>query len=66
MKKESLRELSVNDLNERLEQSQEQLLKMRLNHAASPLENPNLIRATRKNIARILTELRRRELEQNN
>ena len=66
MKKESLRELSVNDLNERLEQAQMQLQKMRLNHAASPLENPNTIRATRKNIARILTELKRRELEQNN
>ena len=65
MKKESLRELSINDLNERLEQAREQLVKMNLNHAASPLENPNLIRATRKNIARILTELRRRELEQN-
>ena len=64
MKKESLKELSVNDLNERLEQAQEQLLKMRLNHAASPLENPNTIRATRKDIARILTELRRREIEQ--
>ena len=66
MKKESLRELSVADLNERLEQAKMQLQKMKLNHAASPLENPNLIRATRKNIARILTELRRRELEQNN
>ena len=63
MKKESLRELSVADLNERLETAREQLVKMNLNHAASPLENPNLIRATRKNIARILTELRRRELE---
>ena len=66
MKKESLRELSVADLNERLEQAEMQLQKMKLNHAASPLENPNLIRATRKDIARILTELRRRELEQNN
>ena len=65
MKKESLRELSVADLNERLEQTQEQLVKMRLNHAVSPLENPNTIRATRKQIARILTELRRREIEQN-
>ena len=64
MKKESLRELSVADLNERLEQARVQLVKMNLNHAASPLENPNLIRATRKNIARMLTELRRRELEQ--
>ena len=66
MKKESLRELSVADLNERLENAEMQLQKMRLNHAASPLENPNLIRAMRKDIARILTELRRRELEQNN
>ena len=66
MKKESLRELSISDLNDRLAQAREQLVKMNLNHAASPLENPNLIRATRKNIARILTELRRRELEQNN
>ena len=65
MKKESLRELSVADLNERLEMAHTQLVKMNLNHAASPLENPNLIRATRKNIARILTELRRREIEQN-
>jgi large subunit ribosomal protein L29 len=65
MKKESLRELSVADLNERLETAREQLVKMNLNHAASPLENPNLIRATRKDIARILTELRRREIEQN-
>ena len=65
MKKESLRELSVADLNERLEQTREQLVKMRLNHAVSPLENPNQIRETRKNIARYLTELRRRELEGN-
>ena len=66
MKKESLRELSVADLNERLDIARTQLVKLNLNHAASPLENPNLIRATRKNIARLLTELRRRELEQNN
>ena len=65
MKKESLRELSINDLNERLEQTREKLVRMKLNHAVSPLENPNLIRATRKDIARILTELKRRELEQN-
>ena len=64
MKKESLRELSVADLNERLEQVREQLVKLNLNHAVSPLENPNTIRATRKDIARILTELRRREIEQ--
>jgi len=40
-------------------------VKMRLNNAVSSLENPNQIRNTRKNIARYLTELRRRELEGN-
>ena len=64
-KKEAIREMSTPDLNDRLEQAREQLVKMRLNHAVSPLDNPNQIRETRKNIARYLTELRRRELEGN-
>ena len=62
-KQESIREMSTADLNDRLDQAREQLVKMRLNHAVSPLDNPNQIRETRKNIARYLTELRRRELE---
>ena len=64
-KKEAIREMSTPDLNDRLDQVREQLVKMRLNHAVSPLDNPNQIRETRKNIARYLTELRRRELEGN-
>ena len=64
-KQEVIREMSTADLNDRLEQAREQLVKMRLNHAVSPLDNPNQIRETRKNIARYLTELRRRELEGN-
>ncbi len=66
MKKDSLRELSLADLNDRLDQARTQLVKMKMNHAVSPLDNPNLIRATRKDIARILTELRRREIEAGN
>ena len=61
--KESIKEMSTADLQEKLEQTREQLVKMRLNNVVSPLENPNQIRNTRKNIARYLTELRRRELE---
>ena len=64
-KKEAIREMSTPDLNDRLDQAREQLVKMKLNHAVSPLDNPNQIRETRKNIARYLTELRRRELEGN-
>ena len=61
--KESIKDMSTADLQEKLEQTREQLMKMRLNNAVSSLENPNQIRNTRKNIARYLTELRRRELE---
>ena len=64
-KQEAIREMSTADLNDRLDQAREQLVKMKLNHAVSPLDNPNQIREMRKNIARYLTELRRRELEGN-
>ena len=64
-KQESIKDMSTADLNERLDQAREQLVKMKLNHAVSPLDNPNQIRETRKNIARYMTELRRRELEGN-
>ena len=57
--------MSTADLQEKLEQTREQLVKMRLNNVVSALENPNQIRNTRKNIARYLTELRRREIEGN-
>jgi large subunit ribosomal protein L29 len=62
MKQEVIRELSTEDLLERLDAERTQLVKMKLHHAVSPIENPQKIKETRKGIARILTELRRREL----
>lgn len=62
-KEESLRELSTSDLVERLEGETLQLTRLRLNHAVNPLDNPNTLKAYRKSIARIKTELRRREIE---
>jgi len=47
-----------------LEEEVKQLRKLKMNHAVSPLENPNKIPAYRKTVARILTELRKRELEE--
>ena len=64
MEQEVIRELSTAELKERLEDESKQLVKLRLNHAVSPLENPNKIKAYRKTIARIRTELRKRELEE--
>ena len=39
-----------------------QLKKLEFNHVVNPIENPLVIRATRRNIARINTEQRRRTL----
>jgi large subunit ribosomal protein L29 len=64
MEQEVIRELSTAELKERLEEEAKQLVKLRLNHAVSPLENPNKIKAYRKTIARIKTELKKRELEE--
>jgi large subunit ribosomal protein L29 len=64
MEQEVIKELSLAELKERLEEELKQLVKLRLNHAVSPLENPNKIKVYRKTIARIKTELRKRELEE--
>ena len=64
MEQAVIRELSTADLIDRLEEEKKQLTKLKLNHAVSPLENPNKIKDYRKMIARINTELRRREIEQ--
>ena len=62
MKNNEVRELATQDLVERLEGAQTKLQQMKLNHAVTPLENPSQIKLVRKDIARMKTELRRREL----
>ncbi|HNQ59223.1 MAG TPA: 50S ribosomal protein L29 [Bacteroidales bacterium] len=65
MKQAVIKELSTNDLVERLEEERKKLTRLRLSHTVSPLDNPMKIRQNRKTIARILTELKKRELEKN-
>ncbi len=62
MKTSEIKELSTSDLQERLAAEKEQLVRMKLNHSISPLDNPLQIREARKTIARLATELRQREL----
>ena len=66
MKMEVIRELGTAELLERLEEEKKQLVKLKLNHAVSQLENPNKIKVYKKSIARMETELRRRQLEEAN
>ncbi len=62
MKKEEIKELSTQDLKERLEQMEHEYAQLKINHAISPIDSPAKITADRKMIARVKTELRQREL----
>lgn len=56
--------MSTEDLNGKLTEEKISLAKIKLAHAVSPIENPRQIREIKKTVARILTEVRRRELEE--
>ena len=62
MEQKVIRELTTGEILERLDEEKRQLVKLKLNHAVSPLENPNKIKAYRKTIARLNTELKSRAL----
>ena len=55
--------MTSKELRERLEAERNHIARLRMNHAVNPLDNPVVIGQTKKVIARILTELRKRELE---
>lgn len=59
---ETLRDMTAEDLQARLDQLQEEQFRLRFRAATMPLENPMLVRNIRRDIARIRTVLRQREL----
>lgn len=63
MKNEEIREMTMSEIFEQIDESKLMLTRMKLNHAVSPLDNPMKIKATRRDIARLKTELHYRELE---
>ena len=62
MKIKEVKQLDTKELVEKIETAETALDKMKLNHQITPLENPSQIKATRRDIARMKTELRQREL----
>ena len=66
MKAAELKEKEVKDLQEMLAKSVKALNAKKLQHAVSPLENSAELKLAKKDIARILTELRARELNSKN
>jgi large subunit ribosomal protein L29 len=61
MKNEEIKSLSADELQEKLAAEQESLLRLQFAHSISPIENPMKIRANRRLIARLKTELHARE-----
>ncbi len=64
MKISEIRELSTSDLIERIDTERTMLVRMKLNHAITPLENTQKLNQTKLTIARLLTELRLREMNE--
>lgn len=62
MRTAELRQMDTQELVTLLESRREELFKLRLNWHAGSLENPNQMRVVRKDIARLLTILREREI----
>jgi large subunit ribosomal protein L29 len=62
MKASVIRELTDAELQQKLLEETAKLKKLVMSHAVSPIENPLSIRTTRRTIARIKTEIRKREI----
>jgi len=63
MKVTELREFSVEELNQKLAESKEELFNLRFQLAINQLDNPKQIAEVKKTIARIKTIIHERELE---
>ena len=62
MNTSEIRELSKAEILERIQTDQDSLTRMKMNHAITPLDNPQVIVRARKNIARMKTILHQREI----
>ena len=64
MKINKIKEMSLSDLEKELGELKTELFKLRFSSKTNGLDNPMKIREVRRDIARIKTELRQRELAQ--
>ena len=60
--KKSIQSLTAEDLQARIQEDELRLKKLEFAHAISPLENPMSIRSLRRELSRLKTELRKKQL----
>lgn len=61
MKQSVVKELSTNEIQEKLIEERNNYIRLKNNHAVSSIENPLKIRTTRRTIARLETEFKKRK-----
>lgn len=64
MKNSEIKELTTKELIEKIDEDKIFLVRQKMNHAVSHLENPMKMRMLRKDIAKLKTELRVRQLKE--
>lgn len=62
MKKADIKGLSEAELKDKIQEERTSIQRLKFAHAVTPLENPAQIKESRKLIARLMTELRAKEL----
>lgn len=63
MKQQEIAKMSIEDMKDSISNFTQQLAKMKLAHKVAPMENPLQIRSMRRTIARLKTELTKREAQ---
>lgn len=61
MKQSEIKELSTPELQEKLNETKKAYADLKMTNAVSPLENPIQLRAVRRHVARLATELTKRD-----
>ena len=64
MKNSEIRQLTTQEIIEQLKDEKQNLIRLRINHKVSDLENPLVLSDSKKTIARYKTELRAREINE--
>ncbi len=61
MKASEIKDMTLNELNEKLSGLQKELFNLRFQHAVNQLDNPMRLKAVKKDIARVKTFIRQQE-----
>ena len=63
MKQSEIKELSTAELQEKLSETKKSYTDLKMAHTISPLENPIQLRVARRTVARVATELTKRDVQ---